>query len=176
MTEPVGTDGYRATGAAAATGAPAATAYSFRQLSEMDRLDEDALRSLFTIEMGGEAFYEALAGCVTHEKAARLLRNNGREEAGHARRLGRGIGVMRGVEFEPTPDMLVTAPVRVPERVDAALFAALIEAEQGGDVAYQRWADNEPDPDVQRLLRLNGREESIHGRRLEAVIGLLAEG
>jgi hypothetical protein len=150
------------------------TTYNFRQLNELDHLDVDALRSLFTIELGGEAFYDAIAGCVSNERAARLLRNNGREEAGHARRVLRSIAVKRGGDFDPSPDMLVTSAVRLPEKVDAAFFGLLIEAEEGGDTAYQRWADNEPDTDVQRLLRLNGREESIHGRRLEEVIALIS--
>jgi hypothetical protein len=135
------------------------TTYNFRQLNELDHLDVDALRSLFTIELGGEAFYDAIAGCVSNERAARLLRNN---------------AVKRGGDFDPSPDMLVTSAVRLPEKVDAAFFGLLIEAEEGGDTAYQRWADNEPDTDVQRLLRLNGREESIHGRRLEEVIALIS--
>jgi rubrerythrin len=42
-------------------------------------------------------------------------------------------------------------------------------------VSYQRWADNEADPQVARLLRLNGREESIHARRVEQVMALLSQ-
>jgi hypothetical protein len=38
---------------------------------------------------------------------------------------------------------------------------------------YQVWADNEPDPQVARLLRLNGREETLHGERVNQAIAIL---
>ena len=41
------------------------------ELGGMDRLDADALRVLFTIELGGEGFYRALADPVGNEEAAR---------------------------------------------------------------------------------------------------------
>jgi hypothetical protein len=45
----------------------------------------------------------------------------------------------------------------------------IVQGERDGDAGYQRWADNEPDPEVARLLRLNGREETIHGERVEVI-------
>ena len=52
--------------------------------------------------------------------------------------------------------------------------AALATIEQlDGDAGYQRWADREPDPEVQRLLRRNGREETVHGQRVTEVIAIL---
>jgi rubrerythrin len=152
---------------------PAARTYSFRELAELDQLDTDALRSLFTIELGGEDFYNALAERATNAEAAELLRRNGREEAGHARRIARAIAIKLGTDFEPTPDMLERRAVRVPDELDAALLRALVQGERDGDAGYQRWADHEPDPDVARLLRLNGREETIHGGRVEQAIALL---
>jgi rubrerythrin len=152
---------------------PAARTYSFRELAELDQLDTDALRSLFTIELGGEDFYNALAERATNAEAAELLRRNGREEAGHARRIARAIAIKLGTDFEPTPDMLERRAVRVPDELDAALLRALVQGERDGDAGYQRWADHEPDPDVARLLRLNGREETIHGGRVEQAIVLL---
>jgi rubrerythrin len=152
---------------------PAARTYSFRELAELDQLDTDALRSLFTIELGGEDFYNALAERATNAEAAELLRRNGREEAGHARRIARAIAIKLGTDFEPTLDMLERRAVRVPDELDAALLRALVQGEWDGDAGYQRWADHEPDPDVARLLRLNGREETIHGGRVEQAIALL---
>jgi rubrerythrin len=149
--------------------------YSFRQLTELDHLDVDALRSLFSIELGGEDFYNALAERVDDEQAAALLRRNGREEAGHARRVGRAIGLKLGTEFEPTPDMLERAPVTLPDSIDPELFAQLIQGELSGDSTYDKWAEHEPDPEVARLLRLNGREESIHAGRVEQVVALVSE-
>jgi Rubrerythrin len=155
------------------TDAPRKT-YSFRQLNELDHLDVDALCSLFTIELGGEDFYNALADRVGNEEAAKLLRNNGREEAGHARRLLRAISIKTGAEVEPTPAMLERPTIPMPETIGPDLFPSLISGELSGDLGYQRWADHEPDAAVARLLRLNGREESIHAGRVEQVIALLA--
>jgi hypothetical protein len=44
---------------------------------------------------------------------------------------------------------------------------------QAGDAGYQGWADHEPDPQVARLLRLNGREETLHGERVTQAIAIL---
>lgn len=148
--------------------------YSFRELNELDHLDVDALCSLFTIEMGGEDFYNGLADRVGNDEAAQLLRRNGREEAGHARRLRRAIALKLGRAFEPTPDMLQRRPVQLPEVIDPQLLPSLVTGELDGDAGYQRWADHEPDPEVARLLRLNGRDESVHGRRVEQAIALLS--
>ena len=41
------------------------------------------------------------------------------------------------------------------------------------NVGYQRWADAESDDEVERLLRLNGREETIHAGRAQQVFDLL---
>jgi rubrerythrin len=147
--------------------------HSSADLSERDQLDEDALRQMFTAEVGGEDFYNTLADRIDNEEAAKLLRNNGREEAGHARRLLRAISLKVGHEVDPTADMLTPMPIRLPDSISVALLSTVMEAEVQGDVSYQRWAENEPDPQVARLLRLNGREESIHAGRVELVIALL---
>ena len=146
--------------------------YTYSELGEMDRLDADALRSLFTIELGGEGFYLALADRVDNEEAATLLRRNGRDEAAHARRALKALGIKLGRDVEPTPEMLVTGEVRLPRSLDK-LWPALVQGEIEGDALYQRWADNETDPDVQRLLRLSGREETLHAGRVEQALSLL---
>jgi rubrerythrin len=147
--------------------------YGYRQLNELDVLDVDHLCSLYTIEMGGEQLYEGLAQRVTDERAAELLRRNGREEAGHARRVARAIAIKLGGEFEPTPEMNEARPVRLPDAIDVEFFKTLVQGELDGDLGYQRWAANEPDPAVRRLLLLNAREESLHSRRVEEVLALL---
>ena len=45
--------------------------------------------------------------------------------------------------------------------------------EDDGDLVYQSWADAEPDPEVAKLLRQNGREEARHGERVNEVRRLL---
>ncbi|MEO5838356.1 MAG: ferritin-like domain-containing protein [Acidimicrobiales bacterium] len=149
--------------------------YSLNELNELDSLDVDALRSMFTLELAGEQFYNALAERVGNEQAAELLRRNGREEAGHARRIDRAIAIKLGHEFTPSPDMLERPAMPLPENVGADLLRIIVQAEFDGDAGYQRWADNEDLPEVQRLLRLNGREETIHGRRVEQAIALMGQ-
>ena len=155
---------------------PSRTRYTYKELSALDELDIDCLCSLYSVELGGEDFYNAMAEHVDDYKAAELLRRNGREEAGHARRVQRAISLKLGIEFEPTPEMLERKPVRLPADVGLEFLRLLVQGEFDGDVGYQRWADHESNPDVARLLRLNGREESIHGHRVEEAIALLTKG
>jgi hypothetical protein len=101
------------------------------------------------------------------------LRRNSREEAGHARRVARAIAFKLGHDFEPTPDMLERTAIKLPDGISPGLWAALVQGELDGDAGYQKWADNESSPDVARLLRLNGREESIHSGRVQQAIALI---
>jgi rubrerythrin len=142
-------------------------------LPESDTLDEDALRTMIATEFSGEGFYNALADRIDNAEAARLLRNNGKEEAGHARRLLRALSLKVGHEVEPTPEMLSPTAIQLPDSISPGLLSTIKDAELEGDLSYQRWAENEADPQVARLLRLNGREESIHAGRVEQVMALL---
>jgi rubrerythrin len=146
---------------------------AFAAIGSLDRLDVEALKVLYRVENSGEDFYNALADRVDNPQAAELLRRNGREEAGHARRVLRAIVAKVGTDFEPTPEMQQRFPVSVPDSVSPRLLARLVQGEIDGDAGYQRWADNEPDPEVARLLRLNGREETLHGERAKQVLSLL---
>ena len=139
----------------------------------MERLDPDALRSLYRAEAGGKDFYDALAERIGNDEAAELLRRNGTEEAGHARRVARAIGILEGSPFVPTEEPQGRPPIELPAVIDPGILVGLVEGELNGDVVYQRWADNEPNPDVERLLRLNGREEALHGGRVEQVLALI---
>src|SRR4051794_24997191 len=125
---------------------------AFAAIGSLEQLDVEALKVLFRVENSGEDFYNALADRVDNGQAAELLRRNGREEAGHARRALRAINQKLGTEFEPTPQMLERFPVTVPDVVSPKLLARLVQGELDGDAGYQRWADNEPDPEVERLL------------------------
>ncbi len=154
---------------------PGGTKYSFRELSELQQLNVDAMRALFTIELSGEDFYNALADRIGNDEAGALLRRNGREEAGHARRLARAIGLKLGEDFEPTPDMVERPEFHLPESVDATFLPTLVQLELDGEPGYQRWADNEPDPAVARLLLLNGREEALHAERIRDVMSILGQ-
>lgn len=147
--------------------------YTLSELNDLNYLDVDGLVSLYIAELGGEPFYNALADRIANDEAKRLLRRSGREETGHTRRLGRAITIKQGRDFEPTPKMLQRSPVELPDNITGDLLQSLVQKELDGDAGYQHWADNEHDAEVARLLRLNGREESIHSQRLQQAVALI---
>ena len=142
-------------------------------LGEIEQLDVPAMELLFRLECSGEDFYNALADRVGNEEAAELLRRNGREELGHARRVQRAISLKLGTAYEPTGEALERFTIALPEKVGVDVLPFVVQGEIDGDAGYQRWADNEPDPEVARLLRLNGREETKHGERVTQAIAIL---
>jgi len=142
-------------------------------LTALERLDVDGMRLLFRVERSGEDFYNGLADRIGDGRAADLLRRNGREENGHAERIRKALGVKLGRPWEPTADDLARYPVPLPDEIPPPLLAVIVKGELDGDVGYQKWADREPDAEVQRLLRLNGREETVHGERVKEVIAIL---
>ena len=142
-------------------------------LGHIETLDEDAMRLLFKVERSGEDFYNGVADRIGDPRAADLLRKNGREERGHAERVRRALAIKLGGTFEPTADDLAHYPIPLPDEIPLALLPQIVKAELDGDTGYQRWADRESDPEIQRLLRLNGREETVHGERVREVIAIL---
>ncbi len=142
-------------------------------LADVAKLEVPELSLLYRIEMAGELFYNILADRVGNETAAELLRKNAVEERGHARRLARMISIKLGYEWEPTAEEAELLAVPLPETIDSKMFAAVVQGEINGDAGYQRWADAETDEEVVRLLRLNGREETIHAGRAQQVFDLL---
>jgi rubrerythrin len=145
------------------------------ELGAMDALDVPALQLLYKLECSGEDFYNGLADRIGNDEAAELLRRNGREEVGHARRVQEAIGIRLGEPFEPSGEMLERFAVPLPDTISAELLPAVVQGELDGDAGYQRWADNEADPEVATLLRRNGREETQHGKRVSQVIAILSE-
>ncbi len=143
-------------------------------LGAIEILDVEAMRLLYRVECAGEDFYNLLADRVGDAHAADLLRRNAREERGHAERVRKAIAVKLGTAaYEPTDADRAPYAVPLPETISAELFALIVQGEIDGDKGYQRWADRESDPEVQRLLRLNGREETVHGERVSDVIAIL---
>ena len=142
-------------------------------LAGLEQLDVPALELLYKLECSGEDFYNLLADRIGNDEAAELLRRNGREEMGHARRVGRAIAIKLGRDFEPTADLQARYSVELPATISPAMLPGIVAGEQAGDAGYQKWADAEPDPEVARLLRLNGREETLHGERVTQVMGIL---
>lgn len=142
-------------------------------LASVERLDIPELTLMYRIEMAGEVFYNKLADLVGNDEAASLLRKNAVEERGHARRLARMISIKLGHEWVPGPDVEELLDVPLPPSIDRSMFEAVVQGELNGDVGYQKWADAEENEEVERLLRLNGREETIHAGRARRVFELL---
>jgi len=142
-------------------------------LADVEQLDVPAMELLFRLECSGEDFYNALADRIGNEKAVDLLRRNGREELGHARRVQRAIGIKLGADYEPSGEVLERFPIALPDTVGVDVLPFIVQGEIDGGTGYLRWADNEPDPEVARLLRLNGREETKHGERVTEAIAIL---
>ena len=142
-------------------------------LAGLDQLDVPAMELMYKLECSGEDFYNLLADRIDNEEVATLFRRNAKEELGHARRIARAIAIKQGHDFEPTPELQERYAVVLPDVVDPAMLPFIVAGEQAGDAGYQGWADNEPDPQVARLLRLNGREETLHGERVTQAIAIL---
>jgi rubrerythrin len=143
------------------------------ELAGLEQLDVPALELLYKLECSGEDFYNLLADRVGDERAAELFRRNGREERGHARRVARAIALKQDREFRPSPELQERFPITLPAAVDPAMLPMIVQGEMAGDAGYQKWADNERDPEVARLLRLNGREETLHGERVTEAMAIL---
>ncbi|MEI8287361.1 MAG: ferritin-like domain-containing protein [Actinomycetes bacterium] len=143
-------------------------------LAGVEKLGVDELKLMYRIEMAGELFYNLLADRVNNAEAAELLRKNAVEEKGHARRLARAVSIKLGTEWAPSAEEEVLLEVPLPDDIDAKIFAGVVKGEITGDASYQKWADAETDAEVERLLRLNGREETIHAGRAQQVFDLLS--
>jgi len=142
-------------------------------LAELDQLDVPAMQLMYKLECSGEDFYNLLADRIGNDDAAVLFRRNAKEELGHARRIARAISIKQGREFEPSAELQQRYAVSLPDQIDPAMLPFIVAGEQAGDAGYQAWADNESDPEVARLLRLNGREESLHGERVTQAMAIL---
>jgi rubrerythrin len=157
-------------------GYPADSNGAFGVLRSRAKLGPDDLKVLAMIEAAGEAFYFRVAECVQDPRAKELLRQNGREERGHAYRLAKILRLQTGEEWsvpsaEENP-FLTSAPAALPA-ITPEFIASLEQGEADGDRLYQVWADGEANPEIAKLLRLNGREESRHGDRDAEVIRYL---
>ena len=86
------------------------------ELAHIEQLDVAAMETLYRLECSGEDFYNLLADRVGNDEAADLLRKNGREELGHARRIRRAIALKLGREYEPEGEVLERFAVACPRR------------------------------------------------------------
>ena len=142
-------------------------------LGSIETLDVSAMETIYRLECSGEQFYNLLADRIDNAEAAELLRRNGREELAHARRIAKALSLRLGHEWEPSPEVSALLPIPMPDHLSPDLFRGIVQGELNGDAGYQAWADKEQDPEVEKLLRLNGREETIHAERVRKVLEIL---
>jgi rubrerythrin len=149
---------------------------AFDFLKNRQPLSVTDLQVLALIEGFGEVFYEGLAGSVDGEAAA-LLRRNGQEERGHAHRVLKAIEIKGGAPFT-LPAAAENPFVKVaPSYLASEEFLGMLAAaEVDGERIYLGWAESEPDPEVAKLLRQNGREEMRHSERVAQARQLLLAG
>jgi rubrerythrin len=137
------------------------------------RLERSEMEKLYQGELTGEAFYMLIADLLENEQAAELLRRNGREELAHARRLAKAMSILDGQEWTPPQEFAEAEPVVAPKKLSWKFFNGVYQGELAGDASYEKWASAETNEEVAKLLRLNGREETIHANRVAEVIQLL---
>lgn len=142
-------------------------------LGSITTLDVAAMETIYRLECSGEQFYNLLAERIGNDEAAELLRRNGREELAHARRIAKALSIRLGREWEPSAEVSELLSIPMPADVTPDLFRGIVQGELNGDAGYQAWADKEEDPEVEKLLRLNGREETIHAERVRKVLEIL---
>ncbi len=144
------------------------------KLGEAETLDIETAELLIRVENSGDVLYNELAARLNNEEAAELLRKNGREEVGHARRMMKVISLKTGTEYVPSAEVLEKFEVDLPDSVDASALPMIVEGELQGDLGYQKWASHETDPEIIELLLRNGREETKHAERIKKAIEILA--
>ena len=144
------------------------------RIGAAETLDLETAELLIRVENSGDVLYNELAARLDNEEAAELLRRNGREEVGHARRVMKILSLKLGKEYVPSAEVMEKFPVDLPDSVDASALPMIVEGEMQGDIGYQKWAAAETDPEVIKLLLLNGREETKHAERIKQAIAILA--
>ena len=158
-------------------GYPANQPEAFAFLASRQRLSIDDLKILALLETAGEAFYFAAADATDNAAAKALLTRNGQEERGHAHRLLKAITLLGGEPYTlpEAADNPYIMPLQLDGMLNADLFAMIQQGERDGDLQYQTWADAEAaaNPEVAKIYRLNGSEETRHSQRLAEVATLL---
>jgi rubrerythrin len=150
---------------------------AFALLASRPKLSIDDLKILALLETAGEAFYFAAARATDNAAAKALLTRNGQEERGHAHRLLKAIALLGGEPYTLPEEAAnpYIVPLQLDGLLNADLFALIQQGEQDGDLQYQTWAEAEAatNPEVAKIYRQNGSEETRHSQRLAEVAALL---
>ncbi len=157
-------------------GAPATLNEAFKHIAALDNPSVEDLKVMVLLEAAGLQLYQDMAAGADRDDIHAILLHNGREELAHAHRVAKAIGKITGVDYPvPAPEenpYLAGAPME-PRPITAEVLQALAQSEFNGEGLYERWASNCPNAEAAALFRLNGREESEHGARLQEAAALL---
>lgn len=147
---------------------------AFEMLAAKERLTTSDLTALALIEASGKSLYGHMAKLSGNRQISDLLNRNGQEEVGHAHRILKAVAILTGNHYElPEEDgnpMVGDCPF---DELSAQVLENFIEGELAGEGHYNRWADNEPDEKVAKLLRQNASEERRHAERDRKALSLL---
>jgi rubrerythrin len=147
---------------------------AFAHLASVEKPSIDDFKIMIYLEASGKAGYGGLAQSAPNDEVRSLFEQNGAEEMGHAHRVRRVIQLLSGEDFQiPSDDEnpYVTPPQ--PMKVTKELCAGIAEGEFGGEGLYEAWAKTVDNETAAELLRLNGKEERIHGERAQKAATLL---
>ena len=158
-------------------GAPATMNEAFKHIAGLDDPSVEDLKVMVLLEAAGLKLYQNLAAGADREDVVALLLHNGREELAHAHRVAKAIGKLTGADYPvpaPEENPYLAGPQPAPKPVTVELLRSLAQGEYGGETLYERWASHCPNVEAAALFRLNGREETQHGARLEQAADLLS--
>ena len=157
-------------------GAPATIGEAFAHINSVTAPSIDDLKVMVLLEAAGLDLYRGMMPGTDNAEIAALLEHNGREELAHAHRVAKAIKAISGEDFPPpesADNPYLAGPIpSMP--ITPETLRGLSQGEFGGEVLYERWANNCDNAEAARLFRLNGGEERDHGERLIEAAALLA--
>jgi rubrerythrin len=153
--------------------APEGAGAAFAHINAVVSPTIDDLKLMVFLEASGLTAYEELAASAPNDAVRDLLRANGREELAHAHRVAKVIKRLTGEVFPPPPAEANPYAKASGRKVDRQMLEYLVAAENNGNDLYETWASHTPDAEAAALLRQNGKEEILHGRRAAEAIARL---
>jgi rubrerythrin len=155
-------------------GAPATSKEAFAYIGAVRSPTINDMKVMVLVEASAKGMYDDLANAASVPAVAELLCANGREELGHAYRVSKAIKVLTG-EAYPVPDLADNPYYEPMQNVSLSreMLEGLATLEAAGEPLYEAWAASVGDEDAAAIFRLNGAEETGHGRRMQEAAALM---
>jgi rubrerythrin len=154
--------------------APANLYEAFTYIGSVVSPSLDDLRLMVILEAAGKAMYDDLASGNLERDVQSMLKASGRDELKHAVRVSEAIGKLTGTKYPvPVQEENPYLSGWAKPQLTAELVDDLAKEEFAGEALYEGWAAHCANPAAAELFRLNGREETSHGHRLQKVAKLL---